>query len=164
MKWRRVINLFVIIVLCGWGCSLFNTSVSEASVKKYVTSKNFVGTYYMKGFDKTANEEHGAYNVTIGKLKKSGDLTLYISYIGRNYSSICVTDVIKTRVKGNKATFKWKDSWGNKGKGIITLTKKHRFNLTMKETKSSEFNRVSLEVTNETFFYYDKWHDLSSLG
>jgi hypothetical protein len=142
---------------------MFQISVSEASVKKYVTSKNFVGTYYMKGFYKDANEEHGAYNVTIGELKKSGNMTLYISYLGRNYSPIYGTNVIKTKLKGNKATFKWKDSWGNKGKGSITLTKKHRFNLTVKVTKKSEFNRASLEATNKTFLYYDKWHDLSSV-
>jgi hypothetical protein len=33
MKLRRLINLFVIIVLCGCGGVLFQTSVSEASVK-----------------------------------------------------------------------------------------------------------------------------------
>lgn len=156
--------MFVIIVLCGWVCSLSQTSVSEASVKKYVTSKNFVGTYYLKGSYKTANEKHGAYNVTIGKLTKSGDMTLYISYVGQNYSPLYETSVIKTKVKGNKATFKWEDSWGNKGKGTITLTKKHRFNLTMKVTKESDYNRASLEVKNRTFLYCSKSHDLSSVG
>jgi len=142
---------------------LSSSRIAQANVKKYITNKNFIGTYYMKGKYKKVTESHGAYNVTVGEITKNGNLTLHVEYAGRNGSPVYGTNVIHTKIKGNKAYFNWHDSWGNRGKGKIKFVKKHRFSLTMTNTKRAKQNRASLDVKNAKFIYYSKWHDLSEI-
>lgn len=149
-------GIALVLVVCFMVNLLANTATASAAVKSYITNKNFAGTYYMKGGFKKANEKHGAYNVVIGKISKSGKLKMQVGYAGRNYSPLYDSNEITAQIKGNKATFQWEDSWENKGTGTIVFVKKHKFYLTMKETVTSPANRATLATEKKMFLYYSK--------
>ena len=63
-----------------------------------------------------------------------------------------MTDLISARLKNNKASFSWKDSWSNKGKGTITISKSI-VTINMEETKTAEGNRSSLSTDGDLKLY-----------
>lgn len=136
-------------------------STKKKTTKKQkckVKAKDYVGTYYLKGGAKNYSETQGAYNLTIASIK-NGKVTINIVYQGGNGTPIYYTGKITAPVSGKKATFRWKDSWDNEGKGTLQFVKKHQVKLKMIETKSQELNRYSLQLKSaKTFLYFTKKH------
>ncbi len=113
-----------------------------------VKQADYIGTY-----NKT-NSGTSEYQVVIESIKK-GKVTFGIRYtFGREGSHIYSTDKISATVNGKKATFKWKDSWGNSGKGTLHFVKKHSIKLEMKQTKTASGNFGSLELKGKADFKY----------
>ena len=119
---KRMIATILFCALFVSGVSHENISVSAATKVK---SGDYIGTYYMKGNYKEVTAEHGAYHITIGSIK-NGYVKFCIDYVGRNYSPIYGTDIIKAKIVGNKASFTWSDGWENSGNGTLSFVKKGR--------------------------------------
>lgn len=150
---KKLIVFFMIL-------SMMQGNATKTFAAGKINSKNYMGTYYQKGFYKNASEKHAARNVVIASIKK-GYVTFSVSFLGRNYSPIYDTGEIRAKIKGRKAYFTWIDSWDNKGKGTITFVKRHKILLNMKKTKTAEGNRASLATDgNKVYLYYKAWHKI----
>lgn len=127
----------------------------------------YTGTY-MKVWKTSSpyrtTEINPSYAVTINKLKKKKAI-LQISYCGVNGSPLYETKIITAKRSGKKLTFKWEDSWCNKGKGTIKLYKGY-LKIKMKQTYTAKWNRSTLRTkgymkikkkNNKTKLY--KWYD-----
>lgn len=132
-----IVNLFLLCIFFFDG----NYHKAEAAVSRYVKNSNFVGSYSATG--KKPKAKNGWYGMRVRNIKK-GKITFQIDKGGLNGSPLYMTKIVKAKIKKNKASFKWTDTWGNKGKGTIILKKKHKIVLSMKTTKSSGYNRSSL--------------------
>ncbi len=130
------------------------SAIKQVGNFAYITDKNFAGTYYRKGMNKEVSSTAGAYHVTINKITGAGKVVLALTYMGRNYSPLYQTNKITAQINGKKASFKWKDTWGNSGTGTITFDKRRQITLTVKETKNSGYNRGTLAVENAKFLYF----------
>ena len=62
-----------------------------------------------------------AYGLVINRIK-NGKIRFQISKAGVNGSPIYNTNIIRTSIKKNKASFQWKDTWGNSGTGKLKLS------------------------------------------
>lgn len=145
-------------VTCFLMMALFIVITGDSNISakaKSISSKDYKGMYYMKGNYKEPSEEHGAYIVYIKKIK-NGYVTFYVDYAGRNYSPIYGTGKLKAKINGKKADFKWSDDWENSGKGTLWFVKKHKIKLNMKQTKTAEWNRASLDTNGTKVFLFFK--------
>ena len=59
-----------------------------------------------------------AYGVVINRVK-NGKVRFQISRAGVNGSPIYNSNVIKAKLKNNKASFQWKDTWGNRDRKSV---------------------------------------------
>ncbi len=106
---------------------------------------------YITYYGKTASDTAPCYGVNI-KSVESGYITFDVYNSGKNGSPYYATDEISARLKNDKASFNWKDSWGNKGKGTITISKSI-VTINMKETKTAKDNRSSLNTNGDLKLY-----------
>ncbi len=106
---------------------------------------------YVTYYGKKASDTAPCYGVNIESVE-SGYITFTVFKLGRNASPYYVTDLISARLKNNKASFSWKDSWSNKGKGTITISKSI-VTINMEETKTAEGNRSSLSTDGDLKLY-----------
>lgn len=85
-----------------------------------------------------------AYGVAVNRIK-NGKIRFQISKAGVNGSPIYNSNIIKAKLKNNKASFQWKDTWGNSGTGKLKL-----FNgsvkLKIKQTYTAQWNRSTLDT------------------
>lgn len=104
-------------------------------VKKGMYSKEYDVSGYSDGvYDKPSD-----YFLVLKTSKNK--IKFLAGHAGVNGSPLYETNVITATVKNNKiSSFKWKDTWGNKGKGSITF-KKNKVTIKMKATSLSQFNR-----------------------
>ena len=158
MKIKKSILINFVFILVIVTNLILTQTTAYAKRATFITEKNFIGTFYPKNGYKKATKNHGAYNVTIKKITKSGKAKFYIEYCGRNGSPYYSTFFITAKIKGKKADFKWKDTWGNSGNGIIKFIKRHKISLVMKQLKTAELNRASLAIKKTIFLYYTKWY------
>ncbi len=104
--------------------------------------KKYCG-YYTKYYGEKA-ENSPQITVHIKRVAK-GKVTFKVMKVGRNSSPIYETATITAKLKEKKASFKWTDSWGNKGKGTLIIgTKSIKLNL--KQTERGGFNRSTLDT------------------
>ena len=121
------------------------TKAAQKKVNKCkVKAKNFVGTY--KKTTKKVGPKKGAYNVIINSINKYGEVKFRVVYTAPKGIYLYATDIITVPVNGKKASFKWKDGWGNEGTGKLEFVKKHKIKLTMKQTYTASRNRNSLAL------------------
>lgn len=120
--------------------TMFSTCQIQAASKK-------TGTYYKtyKIEDKTATAP--TYGITINKIKNN-KITFQIAYHGKNGSPVYLTDVITAKIKKNRVSFQWVDSWGNEGTGKMKLCSGY-VKLKMTQTKDSGTNRYTLGTANK---------------
>lgn len=83
-----------------------------------------------------------AYSVIINKISK-GKIRFQVEFIGVNGSPLYQSNIITAKLKNKTTSFKWRDSWGNRGKGKMKLYKNY-VKIKMIETKSSMRNRGTL--------------------
>ena len=99
--------------------------------------------------------EEANYYVTIKSISKT-KIKFDICKLGQYASPIYETGTITTSIKKDKTgtnTFKWTDSWENKGKGRIKFISKKKIMLTMTETYRAPSNRSSLGCKNMKLIY-----------
>ncbi len=106
---------------------------------------------YITYYGKKASDSAPCYGVNIESVE-SGYITFTIYKLGYNGSPGYYTGEISARLKNDKASFTWEDSWGNKGKGKLKISKSV-VTINMKETKTSEFNRSSLNTEGDLKLY-----------
>ena len=142
---------FLLIILFLEITIVINSNVSYANSTKssFITHKKYAGTYSYEG--EKRNYKKGWYDLIINKITSKGKMEFIISKGGLNASPLYETDIIKTRIKKNKAVFKYQDSWGNKGKGIIIFKKNGTIFMKLKQTYTAEFKRSSLEISKTQF-------------
>lgn len=85
------------------------------------------------------------YTVTINKVTKN-KIRFQVEYLGINGSPIYQSNVITSKLKSKASSFKWKDTWGNSGKGKIKLYKNY-IKIKMVQTKTAKWNRSTLDTT-----------------
>ena len=159
---RRKMCSLLLVVFCA--VTLFGTT-THAAVSSYISNKAFAGIYYLKSVKnadgkkvkgyKKVTSTHGAYYLTIKKITKKGKIQFLLERLGRNGSPIYMADTSGT-IRGKKVSFKYKDTWGNEGKGTLILNSNKTLTLTTKTTKLSSWNRGTLEVTKGIFAWYRK--------
>lgn len=147
------LSISLMIMMLFLGCFI-QSATTQAKVKTFITKGNYIGTYGYKGHKPSL--EGGGYTITINKISKNGKIRFQIHRAGRNASPLYDTKVIYAKIKGNKVKFRWEDSWSNHGTGIIIFKKGTKLKLTMKETRTAERNRSSLQIDNATFKYISK--------
>ena len=105
-----------------------------------------------------------AYGVVINRIK-NGKVRFQISKAGVNGSPIYNSNIIKAKLKKNKASFQWKDTWGNSGTGKLKLSDGY-VKLKVKQTYTAEWNRSTLDTGGKFIKMkkissnkklYDKW-------
>lgn len=104
----------------------------------------YAGTYSKTTKLKEKLDVHPTYSVTINKVK-GNKVKFQVTYVGMNASPLYETKVITAKVKNKTASFKWVDSWGNSGTGKLKLGKGY-IKIKMKQTKTSDWNRASLDT------------------
>lgn len=107
----------------------------------------YVKRYKVKGHDKSAWPTHA---VIINRVKGK-NIRFQIEKFGLNGNYIYATKVINAKIKDKTVSFKWKDTWGNKGKGTLKLYK-NKVKLKMVQTKTSKWNRSTLETDGYVTF------------
>lgn len=85
-----------------------------------------------------------AYGVVINRIK-NGKVRFQISRAGVNGSPIYNSNVIKAKLKNNKASFQWKDTWGNSGTGKLKFSGRY-VKLKIKQTYTADLNRSTLDT------------------
>ena len=85
-----------------------------------------------------------AYGVVINRVK-NGKVRFQISRAGVNGSPIYNSNVIKAKLKNNKASFQWKDTWGNSGTGKLKLSRGY-VKLKVTQTYTAKWNRSTLDT------------------
>lgn len=85
-----------------------------------------------------------AYGVAVNRIKK-GKVRFQISRAGVNGSPIYNSNIIKAKLKNNKASFQWKDTWGNSGIGKLKLFNGY-VKLKIKQTCTARWNRSTLDT------------------
>ena len=85
-----------------------------------------------------------AYGVAVNRIK-NGKIRFQISKAGVNGSPIYNSNIIKAKLKNNKASFQWKDTWGNSGTGKLKLFNGY-VKLKIKQTYTSQWNRSTLDT------------------
>lgn len=143
MKKIKKFTLSFLLILSTLLTLLIPQLEATASVKSYITEKNFKGTFYAQG--KYADE----------------DLTLTINKISKNSISFTVdqyllaqevnTNTITSKIEGNTVKFTYKDNRCNKGKGILTFDNKKQITLSIQTTKLGEGSRFAFNYKNVIF-------------
>ena len=85
-----------------------------------------------------------AYGVAVNRIK-TGKIRFQISKAGVNGSPIYNSNIIKAKLKNNKASFQWKDTWGNSGTGKLKLFNGY-VKLKIKQTYTAQWNRSTLDT------------------
>ena len=85
-----------------------------------------------------------AYGVAVNRIK-NGKIRFQISKAGVNGSPIYNSNIIKAKLKNNKASFQWKDTWGNSGTGKLKLFNGY-VKLKIKQTYTARWNRSTLDT------------------
>ena len=85
-----------------------------------------------------------AYGLVINRIK-NGKIRFQISKAGVNGSPIYNTNIIRTSIKKNKASFQWKDTWGNSGTGKLKLARGD-VKLKVTQTYTAKWNRSTLDT------------------
>ena len=95
--------------------------------------------YYVEGSQKAP-----LITVHIKKVS-NGKVTFNVEKYGVNYSSIYAIETVTAKLKNKKASFKWRDSWDNRGTGTLIIGTK-TIKLNLKQTKNGGFNRSTLDT------------------
>lgn len=133
-------------------------TVKDASTKKYITNKNFQGTFMLNG---TGSFETGWYAIVIDSITSDGYVRFQVNCGSRNGSRIAETDVFKKRINGNKVKFAYsEDGHGNKGKGTITFNSNKTLHLKLTRTYTGEYAYYGLNDVDDTFKRTSKNHQL----
>ena len=120
------------------------SKVKSVKLKKRKSSKRskycgYYTHYYVEGSQKAP-----LITVHIKKVS-NGKVVFDVEKYGMNYSSIYATETITAKLRNKKASFKWRDSWDNRGTGTLIIgTKKIKLNL--KQTKNGDVNRSTLDT------------------
>lgn len=85
-----------------------------------------------------------AYGVVVNRIK-NGKVRFQISKVGINASPLYNSNVINAKLKGKKASFSWKDTWGNSGTGILKFGK-NLVKLKITQTYTAKMNRSTLDT------------------
>ena len=85
-----------------------------------------------------------AYGVAVNRIK-NGKIRFQISKAGVNGSPIYNSNIIKAKLKNNKASFQWKDTRGNSGTGKLKLFSGY-VKLKIKQTYTAQWNRSTLDT------------------
>lgn len=117
--------------------------------------RKYTGTYIKIG--NVQNVEYKpAYVVIINKITNK-KVKLQLGYIGTNCSPLYVTAPITAKRKGKTAKFKWRDSWGNSGNGILKLYKGYvKVKVKVNQTKTEGWNRGNLSTNGKYLKIYKK--------
>lgn len=113
------------------------TAKCTVTIKKapdYVKQGEYEKMHPVAGIRYPSGEWVYVQKLSGGKVKFAAE------HYGVNGSPIYTTNTITAKVVNNKASFTWKDSWGNSGTGSLTFGKTC-VRLKMKITKLSSINR-----------------------
>lgn len=146
MKKRNISLVFVLILSMITGI-FFDIQIVSAKKSSYITSKKYVGTYSYNG--ESESEQGGWFDLIINKIKSNGTMEFQVQRGSKNGIHLYYTPVITASIKGNKAKFRWEDSWGCNGTGKIVFVKGgKKIKLTLTEETS---NFSSLACRNQVF-------------
>lgn len=102
----------------------------------------YVKKYKAKGYKKSSWPR---YCVTINQVKGK-KIRFQIHKYGLDGIYVYYIENIDAKIKNKTVSFKWKDSWGNKGKGTMKLSK-NEVKLKMKQTRTGRWpNRSTLDT------------------
>lgn len=114
-------------------------AVKQKSPGKYVKKGRYYKWHKLPSYMSNCYMPSGDFLTVIDR--SSTHIRFVIEHCGVNGSPIYYTNLIRVKVSKNKtSTFRWKDSWGNRGTGRITF-KKGQAVIQMKYTKTSRLNR-----------------------
>lgn len=158
-KVQKLISIMLVatLIIVTGICS--NTDVQAITKKKWITNKKFAKTYYVDWHntkkEPNVNAGEPEYGIIIKKIKKN-KVKFFISYIGTNWSPLIETKEITAKIKGNKAKFKWRDSWGCSGTGTLKFMKSGILYLKVVEKKTAEGVRGTLSTKDGYNIVYKK--------
>ena len=157
---RKKILSFILVAVMA--ICFVGSQTTEVSAKaRYITNRNFRGTFTIGGQECTF--ESGGYTVVIGNISSKGKIKLQLHRWSANAGKLSDTDVITTKIKRNKAVFRFKDSYdGSREKGIITFHRDKTIELQVKVIKKAEFSGYSMEIDKTTFERVSKEHKLEN--
>lgn len=135
-KWTKKLTALALIFTLV--LTLLPTVPAEAATK-------YTGTYQQtykvpKSYGKVIIKP--TYAVVINKIAK-GKIRFQVEFVGVNGSPLYQTNVITAKLKNKTTSFKWRDTWGNSGKGKMKLYKNY-VKIKMIQTKTSGINRSTL--------------------
>lgn len=127
-------------------------------IKPITLKKGVYGYEVMERYHRQAHSVD-TYAVRFTKTSTSS-LKFSVTLVTKNFNAYYKTSTITASVKDNKASFSWKDNWGNKGTGTIKLKTSERISLTMKETYRAAYNKATLKCSSRILDYddsFDRW-------
>lgn len=135
MKRMKQITLSFLLVFSMLFALAIPQTNAQAAVKSYITEKNFKGLYYPQG-----NSADSTFELRINSISK-GTVTFEVDRT--NPSNATSTDVVKAKIKGDTARFKFVDIMDLPGYGTIQFKKN---------------KEVIVSLTNNMNFTMDKVH------
>lgn len=115
----------------------------NASVNSYIKESKFKGNYYAQGKYSKLGYFLKIKSIENGKVKGYVDASNVSRELGADFTT--------SKIKKNKASFKFTDNWSNKGNGTILFNKNGIIKMTVKTTKIGSFSRAEFNFKNVTF-------------
>lgn len=154
---KKITSIFLMMILLFMSVSV--SGIDVLAKANYINNKNFRGTFTLDGEECTF--ESGGYEVVIGNVSSGGTVKLQLHRWSANAGHMSDTDIITKKIKGNKVSFIFTDSYdGSKEKATITFNKDKTIFLRVKVIEEAEFSGYSLEIDKTRFERASKKHKL----